>query len=128
MPFITIELSQNVTFSLEPFAKAIHEYIASMLDVPIEKLKSKKVIAAEFFLGSGNNDSGYARFRLELMSGRDREKLKGTLMGLLQQFREEVLKQNPKLSCRVTAEIAEIDREFLLAGPIICDLPHSCAT
>ncbi len=79
MPFISIELSQNITFALEPFAKSLHAYLAPVLGVGIEKLKSKKVIVSDYVLGDGSHDTTYVRLKLELKQGRRPEVLKTVL-------------------------------------------------
>ena len=118
MPFISIELSQNITFALEPFAKSLHAYLAPVLGVGIEKLKSKKVIVSDYVLGDGSHDTTYVRLKLELKQGRRPEVLKTVLGEILKKLSHAISEQNPVLDCRITCEIAEIDREFLLANPI----------
>ena len=113
MPFITIEISGNLQFSLQPFALLLHHYLADALSCPIERFKTKLVRFPEAFLGSGAEEASYARLKVECMSGRERQKLIVAGKELVKRFGEQIQKDNPKTGCRITAEFHEIDRDLL---------------
>lgn len=114
MPFVSIELPEKMQLALEPFAKSVHALLHEALDIPSEKLKTKIFRLSELFVGNGQKHEHYAHIRLELMQGRDRQKLIEAVNQLLKLFREALQEQNPDIHCRVTAEFREIDRELLV--------------
>jgi 5-carboxymethyl-2-hydroxymuconate isomerase len=118
MPFITIEIPEKFTFALSPFASQIHEYLYEYLDIPIEKLKSKVERLSEVFVGYGGASAAYAHLKVELLEGRDKEKLALAANVLLAHFKEAIEKQNPGVRCRITVEFREIDPELLVAVQI----------
>ncbi len=115
MPFITIELSQSLQFSLAPFAEKVHGYLAEALAIPVEKLKTKVVYIPDTYVGVGDPEQTYARLKFELIKGRDRQKLKNAIQQLVEWFKEALLQQNPRAKCRITCEIQELDPDFLCA-------------
>lgn len=118
MPFITIEIPEKFTFALNPFASQVHEYLFENLDIPIEKLKTKLLRLSEVFVGYGDATSAYAHMKVELMHGRDKEKLARCANVLLTHFKEAIAAQNPGIRCRITVEFREIDPELLVAVQI----------
>lgn len=118
MPFITIEIPAKIVFNLEPFAAQVHEYLFEHLDIPIEKLKTKLLRLSEVFVGYGDLGATYAHLRVELIHGRDKEKLARAANVLLAHFKEALAVQNPGVRCRITVEFREIDPELLVAQQI----------
>lgn len=118
MPFITIEIPEKFVFDLKPFASQVHEYLFENLDIPIEKLKTKLVRLSEVFVGYGDASSTYAHMKIELMHGRDKEKLAACASVLLTHLKEAIAQQNPGTRCRLTVEFREIDPELLVAVQI----------
>lgn len=118
MPFITIEIPEKFTFALNPFAAQVHEYLFENLDIPIEKLKTKLLRLPEVFVGYGDASATYAHIKVELMQGRDKEKLTASANVLLRHFKEAIHAQNPGTRCRITVEFREIDPELLVAVQI----------
>ena len=116
MPFVTIEIPENRQFSLLPFALEINQYLAEVLNVPIEKCKVKLVRLPEVFVGKGTAEDSYARLRVEMMSGRDREKLRLAGKEIVQRFAQAFRSQNPGKPCRITMDFHEIDRELLFVA------------
>lgn len=118
MPFITIEIPEKFIFDLKPFAAQVHEYLFENLDIPIEKLKTKLLRLPEVFVGYGDASATYAHLKVELMQGRDREKLSLAATVLLAHLKEAIALQNPGTRCRITVEFREIDPELLVAVQI----------
>ena len=120
MPFITIELPKNIEFSLTPFAHDIHLYLSEFFATSIDKFKTKIVRLDEVYVGDGNPNNSYANIKVELMSGRDKEKLITASKELLERYKTAIQKQNPDLHCRVTSEFYQIDKDLLYADVISC--------
>lgn len=118
MPFITIELPEKLQFPLNPFASQIHEYLFEYLDIPVEKLKTKLLRLPEVLVGYGDTPVTYAHLKVELMAGRDKQKLIDTGNVLLAHFKAAIEKHNPGLRCRVTMEFREIDSDLLFAAQL----------
>lgn len=111
MPFITVELPEEMTFPFKSFAVEINRYLSEVLEVPTEKCKVKLVKPSDIFVGEGQHV--YARLKVELLSGRDRKKLLFVGKELLERFTVAIRSQNPLVDCRITVDIREIDRELL---------------
>ncbi len=118
MPFITIELPECLKFSLSPFSAKLHPFISESLDIPLEKLKTKVLFLPDVIVGHGDPMHTYAHIKLELMRGRDKEKLSFAAKKMLEYFHEALKEQNPDCKCRVTCEFREIDPELLFAAQI----------
>lgn len=118
MPFITLEMPKNVAFSFEPFAQDVHLYLSEFFETSIDKFKTKIVRLEEVYVGDGNPNNTYANIKVELMSGRDRQKLVTAAKELLQRYKKAIQEQNPGLYCRVTSEFYQIDRELLCSDVI----------
>ncbi len=116
MPFITIELPKDFAFDLAAFAKEMHAYLAENLGLHHEKLKTKLLFISDCVVGDGNLNNTYSHIRLELMAGRDREKLKAATKELLRLFSEALKKQNPTRQSRITCELREIDSDLIAAS------------
>ncbi|MCE5294750.1 MAG: hypothetical protein LLF94_09090 [Chlamydiales bacterium] len=115
MPFITIELPKSVTFSLTPFAQDVHLYLSEFFATSIDKFKTKMVQLDEVYVGDGNPKNTYANIKVELMTGREKEKLVTAAQELLKRYKKAIQEQNPGICCRVTSEFYQIDRELLCA-------------
>lgn len=114
MPFITIEMSEHLQFSFKAFALDLNRYFSQALEVPIEKCKAAFQRPSESLVGEG--EGSYARLKIELLPGRDREKLISLGNELLLRFSKAVQSQNPDVTtCRITVDFREIDHEFLFA-------------
>ena len=116
MPFITIEIDDALQFSLQPFARQVHEYISSSLDIPIDKLKTKVERIKEAYVGEG--DALYARLKIELKAGRDMLLLQSVVSELLEKFSLAIKSQNPKVACRITVEFREIHPDLIVAQAV----------
>ena len=118
MPFITIELPDTLQFSLHSFAQKVHTHLNEALDIPVEKLKTKLLRLSEVYVGHGDPLHTYANVKIELMAGRDRQKLINAANVILEYFTEALQEQNPDCNCRVTCEFREIDPQLLVAAQI----------
>lgn len=112
MPFITIELSDNLEFAFKPFALEMHRYLAPRFNVPVDLFKTKLLLLPYVVVGEG--DYGYARLKVELKAGRNRKMLIESLAEVLKRFKKALADQNPDLHFRITCEFSEIDPELLL--------------
>lgn len=115
MPFITIELSEQIKFDLQPFARALHHYLAKRLSVPIAHLKTKLVLLTHTYVGTGEEHFGYVRLKLELRKGRDRSLLIECQNEILKRLTEAIVQLNPDQHFRITVEWTELDPELLVA-------------
>jgi len=115
MPFITIEIPSQFSFDLGPFVSKIHPFLSESLNIPLEKLKTKRLLISDAIVGHGDPNHNYAHIRLELMRGRDKEKLKAACSELLRAFTEAIKAQNPHSHARVTCEFRELDPELMVA-------------
>ncbi len=115
MPFITIEIPKDFAFDLVPFAKDVHAFLSESLGLHHEKLKTKLITISECVVGDGNPENSYSHIKLELMAGRDREKLKACTKELLTRFSAALQKQNPNRQSRITCEFREIDPDLIAA-------------
>ena len=118
MPFITIELTDTLQFSLQSFAQKVHVHLNKELGIPVEKLKTKLFRLTEVYVGNGDPSYTYAHVKIELMLGRDRQKLINAAKVLLEYFTEALQMQNPDCKCRITCEFREIDPQLLVAAQL----------
>jgi len=113
MPFITVELPEEMPFPFKSFAVEVNRYLSEVLEVPTEKCKMKLLKLSDILVGEGDRERMYARLKVELLSGRDRQKLLFVGKELLERFTVAIRSQNPLVDCRITVDMREIDRELL---------------
>lgn len=113
MPFITIEIPENIHFSFRPFALDLNDYLSQEIGISVEMCKTKLVKFSEVVVGHEDSIHTYARIQVEVLSGRERKKLLKLGKELNERFAIAIRSQNPDLICRIILDIREIDHGLL---------------
>lgn len=119
MPHLTLEYSSNVIVESD-FAGLfgeLHDLLADTGGINIGNCKSRAYIARDFFIGSGDEKSGFIHLEIRFLEGRPSE-IKQMIGNkardiLIERFRSSVA----KLDIQITVEVSDIERSFYFKYP-----------
>jgi 5-carboxymethyl-2-hydroxymuconate isomerase len=113
MPHCILEYTDNLLddFDNQVILKEIHEALAATGLFKIDHIKSRAVIHKQFYVGDGENNTGFAALNLAIFHGRDTSTRKMLSERCLAVLKPHFIKSLSGMKFDITVQITEIDRD-----------------
>jgi 5-carboxymethyl-2-hydroxymuconate isomerase len=111
MPHCILEYSANIKDSIDfpQFSKRLHALLSSSGHIDPARLKSRRVIHDDFFVGDGASENAFVYLQVSLLSGRPAEVRQALGQQALDLLTEFFPQSRRELNCSVTVEMREIN-------------------
>jgi 5-carboxymethyl-2-hydroxymuconate isomerase len=112
VPQITIEYSANLgtAFEARPFARRVHDQVASTIDTQLASCKTRLVELQETVIGDGSNTHAMIHVDLRILSGRPAEQKRLLGERIMAELGDAVAKPDD-LDLQLTVEVRDLDRD-----------------
>ena len=119
MPQTRIEYSSNIIDVIDTnnLFLTIHKKIHSICDIPLKNCKSGISIITNFYIGDGNENSGFVHAEIRFLEGREerlKQKLGEEILKILKKKFEKSLKE---LDIQITVLIEDLPRNYYFKHP-----------
>lgn len=119
MPHLTLEYSANVNVESD-FAGLfgeLHDLLADAGGIRIGNCKSRAYIAREFYVGSGDEKSGFVHLDIRFLEGRSSH-IKQSIGKMARDILIEWFRSSAEeLEMQITVEVRDIERSFYFKYP-----------
>lgn len=111
MPHCVLEYSANIKDSIDypQFSKRLHALLSSTGHIDPARLKSRRVIHSDFYIGDGAVENAFVYLQVSLLSGRPAEVRQALGKQALDLLLEFFPQSQRDLNCSVTVEMREMD-------------------
>jgi 5-carboxymethyl-2-hydroxymuconate isomerase len=114
MPHLILEYSSNVyeKDNLTEVLSKINKFLTEMLPTELANCKSRAIEYNTFCLGDGNARNAFVHVNLQIMPGRDIDKLTTVGNGVINILKDYFHQSTRQLNLQITLEIVELTKTY----------------